>query len=192
MWHCSLKRTIRILNNLSGAKRVSMTLRPLTLVPDPLLRQVAEPVADIDDAIRTLLSDMAETMYDAPGIGLAAPQVGICQRVIVMDCAPDESPPELWKMVNPEIISRSDETSKLEEGCLSIPNFTGEVIRPAEVIVRYQDETGTEKEMTASGLLAACVQHEIDHLDGILFTDYLSKLKRDMIWRKILKEARGR
>jgi peptide deformylase len=192
MWHCSLKRTIRILNNLSGAKRVSMTLRPLTLVPDPLLRQVAEPVADIDDAIRTLLSDMAETMYDAPGIGLAAPQVGICQRVIVMDCAPDESPPELWKMVNPEIISRSDETSKLEEGCLSIPNFTGEVIRPAEVVVRYQDETGTEKEMTASGLLAACVQHEIDHLDGILFTDYLSKLKRDMIWRKILKEARGR
>jgi peptide deformylase len=192
MWHCSLKRTIRILNNLSGAKRVSMTLRPLTLVPDPLLRQVAEPVADIDDAIQTLLSDMAETMYDAPGIGLAAPQVGICQRVIVMDCAPDESPPELWKMVNPEIISRSDETSKLEEGCLSIPNFTGEVIRPAEVVVRYQDETGTEKEMTASGLLAACVQHEIDHLDGILFTDYLSKLKRDMIWRKILKEARGR
>ena len=178
--------------NLSGAKRVSMTLRPLTLVPDPLLRQVAEPVADIDNAIRTLLSDMAETMYDAPGIGLAAPQVGICQRVIVMDCAPDESPPELWKMVNPEIISRSDETSKLEEGCLSIPNFTGEVIRPAEVIVRYQDETGTEKEMTACGLLAACVQHEIDHLDGILFTDYLSKLKRDMIWRKILKEARGR
>ena len=169
-----------------------MTLRPLTLVPDPLLRQVAEPVADIDDAIRTLLSDMAETMYDAPGIGLAAPQVGICQRVIVMDCAPDESPPELWKMVNPEIISRSDETSKLEEGCLSIPNFTGEVIRPAEVVMRYQDETGAEKEMTASGLLAACVQHEIDHLDGILFTDYLSKLKRDMIWRKILKEARGR
>jgi peptide deformylase len=109
-----------------------------------------------------------------------------------MDCAPDESPPELWKMVNPEIISRSDETSKLEEGCLSIPNFTGEVIRPVEVVVRYQDETGTEKEMTASGLLAACVQHEIDHLDGILFTDYLSKLKRDMIWRKILKEARGR
>lgn len=169
-----------------------MTLRALTLVPDPLLRQVAEPVADINGTIRTLLSDMAETMYDAPGIGLAAPQVGICQRVIVMDCAPDDSPPELWKMVNPEIVSHSDETSKLEEGCLSIPNYTGEVIRPAEVVVRYHDEAGTEKEMTASGLLAACVQHEIDHLDGVLFTDYLSKLKRDMIWRKILKEARGR
>ena len=169
-----------------------MTLRALTLVPDPLLRQVAEPVADIDDTIRTLLSDMAETMYDAPGIGLAAPQVGICRRVIVMDCAPDDSPPELWKMVNPEIVSRSDETSKLEEGCLSIPNYTGEVIRPAEVVVRYHDEAGTEKEMTATGLLAACVQHEIDHLDGILFTDYLSKLKQDMIWRKILKETRGR
>ena len=168
-----------------------MTLRALTLVPDPLLRQVAEPVADIDDTIRTLLSDMAETMYDAPGIGLAAPQVGICQRVIVMDCGKDDTP-ELFKMINPEIIRESDVRAILEEGCLSIPDQTADVERPAEVEVRYLDEAGEMQSLVAKGLLAACVQHEIDHLDGILFTDYLSKLKRDMIWRKILKETRGR
>ena len=164
----------------------------LTLVPDPLLRQVAQPVSDIDDMVRTLLSDMADTMYDAPGIGLAAPQIGILQRLIVMDCAPDESPPDLWKMINPKIITRSDDMAKMEEGCLSIPGYTGEVERPAEVTVRYIDESGDVQEMTATGLLAACVQHEIDHLDGILFTDHLSRLKRDMIWRKIQKEERSR
>ena len=164
----------------------------LTLVPDPLLRQVAQPVSDIDDMIRTLLSDMADTMYDAPGIGLAAPQIGILQRLIVMDCAPDEGLPDLWKMINPKIITRSVDMAKMEEGCLSIPGYTGEVERPAEVKVQYIDETGDVQEMTATGLLAACVQHEIDHLDGILFTDHLSRLKRDMIWRKIQKEGRSR
>lgn len=169
-----------------------MTRLELTLVPNPLLRQFAEPVSLIDDTVRTLLSDMADTMYDAPGIGLAAPQIGILQRLIVMDCAPDESPPDLWKMINPEIIARSDNLAKMEEGCLSIPGYKGEVERPAEVKVRYINETGDVQEMTASGLLAACVQHEIDHLDGILFTDHLSRLKRDIIWRKIQKEARSR
>lgn len=164
----------------------------LTIVPDSLLRQVAQPLSNIDETVRTLLSDMADTMYAAPGIGLAAPQIGISKRLIVMDCAPDESSPDLWKMINPEIIAQSDEMAKMEEGCLSIPGYKGEVKRPAEVKVRYTDETGNVQEMIATGLLAACVQHEIDHLDGILFTDHLSRIKRDIIWRKIQKEVRSR
>ena len=127
-------------------------------------------------------------MYDAVGIGLAAPQIGISKRLIVMDCAKDDNPPEIWKMVNPEITRRSDETSKIEEGCLSIPGYNGDVARPAEVDVRYLDSDGNLQEMTATGLLAACVQHEIDHLDGVLFIDHLSRLKRDMILRKIAKD----
>ena len=166
-----------------------MTLRALTLVPDPLLRQVAEPVADIDDTIRTLLSDMAETMYDAPGIGLAAPQVNIGQRVIVMDCGKDDAP-KLFKMINPEIIGESDARAILEEGCLSIPDQTADVERPVEVEVRYLDEAGEMQSLVANGLLAACVQHEIDHLNGVLFIDHVSRLKRDMILRRVMKEMR--
>ncbi len=169
-----------------------MAVLPIILAPDPVLRETAVPVTTITDQLVSLLDDMAETMYDAPGIGLAANQVGRLERVIVMDCARDNEAPLLWKMINPQIIASSEEMSKLEEGCLSIPGHEGEVVRPAEVDVRYLDSDGNEQEMHASGLLAACVQHEIDHLNGVLFIDHLSRLKRDMIWRRMMKEARAR
>ena len=164
-------------------------LMPIIKVPDPILRQAAVPVAEITDGTRQLLNDMAATMYDAPGIGLAAPQVNISQRVIVIDCSKDDEP-ELIKMVNPEIINKSDTRSILEEGCLSIPDQTAEVRRPAEVSIRYLDETGATQTLTADGLLAACIQHEIDHLNGVLFIDHISRLKRDMITRRVMKEFR--
>ena len=166
-----------------------MALIPIILIPDPVLRKVASPVAEITDGTRQLLDDMAETMYDAPGIGLAAPQVNISERIIVMDCGRDEQP-ELYKMINPEIIASSQERSVLEEGCLSIPNQTADVERPAHVDVRYLDVDGNEQMLHCEGLLAACVQHEIDHLDGVLFIDHISRLKRDMIVRKALKDLR--
>ena len=166
-----------------------MALIPIILIPDPVLRKVASPVAEITDGIRQLLDDMAETMYDAPGIGLAAPQVNISERIIVMDCGRDEEP-ELYKMINPEIVASSQERSVLEEGCLSIPNQTADVERPAHVDVRYLDVDGNEQMLHCEGLLAACVQHEIDHLDGVLFIDHISRLKRDMIVRKALKDRR--
>jgi len=166
-----------------------MALIPIILIPDPVLRKVASPVAEITDGTRQLLDDMAETMYDAPGIGLAAPQVNISERIIVMDCGRDEEP-ELYKMINPEIIASSQERSVLEEGCLSIPNQTADVERPAHVDVRYLDVDGNEQILHCEGLLAACVQHEIDHLDGVLFIDHISRLKRDMIVRKALKDLR--
>ena len=169
-----------------------MALLPIILTPELILRQTAQPVEAITDDILTLLEDMADTMYDAPGIGLAANQVGRLERVIVMDCAREGDSPELWKMINPEIIASSEEIAKLEEGCLSIPGHNSEVIRPAEVQVRYLGIDGNIHEMQAEGLLAACVQHEIDHLNGVLFIDHISRLKRDMIWRKVLKEAKAR
>ena len=162
---------------------------PIIKIPDPILRQTAMPVAEITDGTRQLLDDMVATMYDAPGIGLAAPQVNIGQRVIVIDCGKNDEP-ELIKMVNPEILSISDTRSILEEGCLSIPDHTANVERPAEVEVRYLDENGASQSLVAAGLLAACVQHEIDHLNGVLFIDHISRLKRDMIMRKIMKEMR--
>lgn len=168
-----------------------MALLPIIHVPDPLLRQVAAPVKEINADILRQLDDMAETMYDAPGIGLAAPQIGQMNRLIVMDCAKDDDAPELWKMINPEIIGQSDELSKLEEGCLSIPDHVADVERPASVSARYMDVDGNVQEMQADGLLAACIQHEIDHLNGILFIDHLSRLKKNMIWRKVLKDARN-
>ena len=167
-----------------------MAVMPLVLLPQPVLRQVAQPVDDITDDILQLANNMAETMYAAPGIGLAANQVGLLKRVIVMDCARDDEPPALWKMFNPEIIWLSEENTKMEEGCLSIPGHNAEVVRPSEVHVSYLDIDGQKQEMQATGLLAACVQHEIDHLNGVLFLDHLSRLKRDMIMRKVIKENR--
>ena len=167
-----------------------MAILPLVLVPQPVLRQVAEPVDEITDELLRLADDMAETMYDAPGIGLAANQIGVLKRVIVMDCAREDEPAALWKMFNPEIIWRSDDATKMEEGCLSIPGHNAEVKRPSEVHVAYLDRDGVRQEMQATGLLAACVQHEIDHLNGVLFIDHLSRLKRDMIWRKVMKDSR--
>ncbi len=164
-------------------------LIPIIKVPDPILRETARPVAEITDGVRQLLDDMAATMYDAPGIGLAAPQVNISQRVIVMDCGKGDAP-ELFKMINPEIIRESDARAVLEEGCLSIPDQTADVERPAEVEVGYLDEAGEMQSLVAQGLLAACVQHEIDHLNGVLFIDHISRLKRDMILRRVMKEMR--
>ena len=166
-----------------------MALIPIICIPDPVLREVAAPVGEVTDGVRCLLDDMVETMYDAPGIGLAAPQVNVSDRLIVMDCGADDSP-ELYKMINPEIIARSEDSAILEEGCLSIPKQTAEVKRPAVVNVRYTDIEGAEQILRCEGLLAACVQHEIDHLDGVLFIDHISRLKRDMIVRRALKELR--
>ena len=164
-------------------------LMPIIKMPDPILRQAAAPVSNITDITRQLLDDMTATMYAAPGIGLAAPQVNISQRIIVMDCGKDDES-KLIKMINPEIIDVSEGYAMLEEGCLSIPDQTADVERPAEVEVQYFDENGTNQSIIATGLLAACVQHEIDHLNGVLFIDHISRLKRDMILRRVMKEAR--
>jgi len=167
-----------------------MALLPIIHVPDDVLRKTAQPVQEVTAATRQLLDDMAETMYDAPGIGLAANQIGALKRLIVMDCGSDEAP-ELWQMINPEIIWESEETTKLEEGCLSIPGHNAEVVRPSVVRARYIDIDGKTQEMEADGLLSACIQHEIDHLNGVLFIDHLSRLKKGMIWKRVLKSARG-
>lgn len=147
-----------------------MAIRPIVLVPDPVLRHKAEPVAAVDDAIRQLMDDMLETMHDAAGIGLAAPQIGLSCRVIVMDCSEDEEEPQPLKMANPEIIWTSEDTETMEEGCLPFPGIAGEVTRKRAVSVRYLDENGALKELTTEGLLAVCIQHEIDHLDGVLLS----------------------
>lgn len=165
-----------------------MARLPIIHVPDDVLRKKAQPVTTVTSEIRQLLDDMAETMYDAHGIGLAANQIGSLERLIVMDCGDDDAP-ELWQMINPEIIWESEEQSKLEEGCLSIPGHNAEVTRPASVRARYMDIEGKICEMEADGLLAACIQHEIDHLNGVLFIDHLSRLKKSMIWKKVLKAA---
>ena len=167
-----------------------MAIKPIQFVPDPVLRKSALPVENITDKTLQLLDDMAETMYDAPGIGLAGPQIGQLKRLIVMDCSRDDEKSELWQMINPEVIELSEDNSTLEEGCLSIPGHTADVSRPDWIKLRFTDIKGKEQQIKAEGLLAACIQHEIDHLNGILFIDHISKLKRDIIWRKVLKEAR--
>ncbi len=164
-----------------------MALREILIVPDPRLKKECEPVTDVNDEIRQLLSDMLETMYAAPGIGLAAPQIGVMKRVVVMDVSDDKDKPEPLKLINPEIIWESEDTSIYQEGCLSIPDQYADVERPIEVGVRYLDENGKEQEIEADGLLSTGIQHEVDHLDGILFTDYLSALKRNMILQQVQK-----
>lgn len=158
-------------------------------VPDPVLKQIAQPVDSINGDIQKQMDRMLATMYDAPGIGLAANQVGLLNRVLVMDLSRREEEEEATPicMANPEILWESEEMSVMEEGCLSIPKQYGEVERPATVRVKYTDYDGKEAELEASGLLSHCVQHEIDHLDGVLFIDYLSSLKRNMILRKVEK-----
>ncbi|WP_417830179.1 peptide deformylase [Thalassospira sp.] len=164
-----------------------MALREILIVPDPRLKKECAPVEEVNDEIKTLLDDMLETMYAAPGIGLAAPQIGVMKRVVVMDVSDDKDKPEPLKLINPEIIWESEETSVYQEGCLSIPEQYADIERPAEVGLRYMDENGETHEIEADGLLATCIQHELDHLDGILFTDYLSALKRNMIIKKVQK-----
>jgi peptide deformylase len=167
-----------------------MAVRDILILPDPRLRLVAQPVGTIDVEIRGLVADMLETMYAAPGIGLAAIQIGVPRRVITLDLAKkdEEKKPQIF--INPVILSTSEERSTYEEGCLSIPEYYEEVERPAEVKIRYLDLDGTERELEATGLLATCVQHEIDHLNGVLFIDHLSKLKRDRITKKFTKAAK--
>jgi peptide deformylase len=165
-----------------------MALLPIITAPAPVLKQKAEPVTVVDDDVRALLTDMLETMYAAPGIGLAAPQVGISRRIIVVDTSgKDADIKKPYKMVNPALVWVSDEDSTYEEGCLSVPAHYADVVRPAAIRVTYQDEQGGHCELEADGLLATCIQHEIDHLDGILFIDHLSALRRNMILRKLLK-----
>jgi len=163
---------------------------PILIVPDPVLRKTARAVTAADAAaVRELVPAMFATMYKAPGIGLAAPQVGKLLRVVVIDLAPDKVPAPMT-LINPEIIAKSDEKATREEGCLSLPDQYAEVTRPAWVKVRYQDENGARREIEAEGLLSACIQHEIDHLNGVLFVDYLSPLKRNILLRKLAKEQK--
>ncbi len=163
---------------------------PILVAPQAILRAKARPVRPgDDDLVRALVPEMLAAMYAAPGIGLAAPQVGRSLRLAVVDLQPDDKPAPIH-LINPEIIGLSEETSLREEGCLSLPGQYADVTRPAQVKVRYLDLDGTRREIEADGLLAACLQHEIDHLDGILFVDYLSALKRNMIMRRLAKDQR--
>ena len=163
-------------------------IRPIVYHPDQRLKKTCEEVADISDSLRNLADDMLETMYDAPGIGLAAPQVGVLTRLIVLDCEKEENvPAQPIVMVNPEIVAASEETNVYEEGCLSIPDHFAEITRPKEVEVKWIDLTGAECLQTFDGLWATCVQHEIDHINGKLFLDYLGVMKRQLITRKMQK-----
>ena len=169
-----------------------MSIKPLIILPDPLLRELSKPVERFDDQLRKFAGDMFDTMYDAPGIGLAAIQVGEPLRMLVIDLAKEDAPKEPHVFINPEIVASSDERSVYEEGCLSIPDYYAEVERPATITVKYFDADGKEKSMEADGLMATCLQHEIDHLNGVLFIDHISKLKRDMVIKKFKKLASQR
>jgi|TARA_B110000211_G_scaffold174665_1_gene197367 peptide deformylase len=167
-----------------------MTIRKILVEPDPFLRQVSRDVEEVDDELRKLMNDMLETMYDAPGIGLAAIQVGVPKRVIVIDTSKEEKKTPLY-FVNPKIIVKSKNKSTYEEGCLSVPGQFAEVDRPDQCHISYLDYSGKKKELKAEGLLATCIQHEMDHLEGILFIDYLSKLKRNFIVKKLSKQKKA-
>ena len=164
-----------------------MTLREILIAPDPRLKVKSEPVERVDDALRSLMDDMLETMHEAPGIGLAAVQIGVAKQVIVMDLAKEGEAPEPRYFVNPEIIWESEDFHHYEEGCLSLPEYYEEVERPAEVKVRFLDYEGEIRELHCTEMLAVCIQHEMDHLEGILFVDHLTRLKRQMILRKLSK-----
>lgn len=163
----------------------------IIIAPDPRLKLECAPVAKVDASVRRLMDDMLETMYAAPGVGLAAPQVGVTRRVIVVDAAAKGEPPQPYRMANPEIAWASDEDNTYNEGCLSLPEHYADVVRPKAVRVRYLDHENLWRALEVDGLLATCVQHEMDHLDGILFVDRISALKRNMILRKLLKAKRS-
>lgn len=183
-----------------------MTIREIIKLPDPVLRRTSSEIETVDDDVRRLLDDMLQTMYDAPGIGLAAVQIGVPKRIITIDTSArdedgdedDEAPGDFSQsvgarplyLINPKILTSSDDRSIYEEGCLSIPDYFADVERPAKVQVQYVDYDGKQQVLDAEGILATCIQHEIDHLDGVLFIDYLSKLKRDLVVRKFSKAAR--
>ena len=167
-----------------------MMIKKILIEPDPILRKKCDPVEKVDDELRKLMKEMVETMYQAPGIGLAAVQVGILKRVVVIDVSKKEEKKDPLFLINPEISYRSKETSIYEEGCLSLPGQFAEIERPAKCHLKYIDFNGKEKELKADGLLSTCIQHEVDHLNGILFIDYLSKLKKDMIVKKLIKHKK--
>ena len=167
-----------------------MALLPILIAPDKRLKTACAPVERVDERVRRLMDDMLETMYAAPGIGLAAPQVGILQRVVVMDLAGKDEEPQPMRLANPEVLWSSDDLVVMNEGCLSLPEIYVDVPRAAAVRVRYLDEQGERRQIEADGMLARCVQHEIDHLDGVLHVDYLSALKRNMILRRLEKQRK--
>lgn len=168
-----------------------MAKLPIVTLPDPILRKLSTPVERIDDELRQLADDMLETMYAAPGVGLAAIQVGVPRRLVVLDVADEDEPRQPLVMFNPEILALGSQTRLHEEGCLSIPDFRIEIERPSSLTLRYIDREGEPREMDAEGLLATAIQHEINHLDGKLIIDFLSPLKRDMVVRKFRKQARA-
>ena len=167
-----------------------MYKRKIVIEPDPILRKKSENLEKVDNNLKKLMDDMLETMYEAPGIGLAAVQIGILKRLIVIDISKDNEKKNPLFLINPEITFKSKNTSTYEEGCLSLPGQFAEIERPAECYLNYIDYNGKEKKLKADGLLATCIQHEIDHLNGILFIDYLSKLKKDMIIKKLVKQKK--
>ena len=167
-----------------------MAIRKILTIPDPILRKKSIPVKRIDKEIKNLMDDMLQTMYNAPGIGLAAIQIGIPKRIVVMDLSKDPDKKTPLYFVNPKIVWKSDVNSSYEEGCLSIPNQFAKIDRPDKCHIKYLDYNGNEKEIKAEGLLSTCIQHEIDHLNGVLFIDYLSKLKKDIIIKKVSKDKK--
>ena len=169
-----------------------MPIKPLVILPDPILRDVSRPVERVDADIGRLADDMLETMYDAPGIGLAAIQIGVPLRMLVVDLSKEDEGRNPQVFINPKLLAASDARNVHEEGCLSIPDYYAEVERPASIRLSYLDRLGVEKEMEADGLLATCLQHEIDHLNGVLFIDHISRLKRDMVVRKFRKLAKDK
>ena len=168
-----------------------MALLPILTAPDPALKKISQPVKQVDASVRKLMDDMLETMYHAPGIGLAAPQVGVLKRVIVLDLAREGEAPQPLRIANPEIAWVSDDDATYNEGCLSVPEHYADVVRPSACRVKYLDQDNKQQEIAAEGLLATCLQHEIDHLDGVLFIDHLTSLKRNMILRKLLKAKKA-
>jgi peptide deformylase len=167
-----------------------MTLRRIIIEPDTILRKKSEALEKVDDELKRLMNDMLETMYAAPGIGLAAVQVGVLKRLIVIDISKEKEKKNPLFLINPEIISKSKNTKVYEEGCLSLPGYFAEIERPAECQIEYIDYDGKKRDMKVNGLLSTCIQHEVDHLNGILFIDYLSKLKKDMIIKKLVKHKK--
>ena len=167
-----------------------MSIKPLIILPDPILRQVSKPLERVDASVRKLADNMLATMYDAPGIGLAAIQIGEPVRMLVIDLAKEDETPAPQVFINPEVLESADARSVYEEGCLSIPDYYAEVERPASVRVKYLDRDGKLQEIEAEGLMATCLQHEIDHLNGVLFIDHISRLKRNLITKKFTKAAK--
>ncbi len=168
-----------------------MALLPIITAPDPRLKRIAKPVARVDDELRQLMDDMLETMYRAPGIGLAAPQVGVLKRLVVLDLSKEGEDRRPYVLANPELTWVSGEDAAYEEGCLSLPDHYAEVVRPSSIELSYLDRDNERRKLSAEGLLATCIQHELDHLDGVLFVDHISALKRNMILRKLLKAKKS-